>query len=244
MLNTEELEKYSRQIALKEIGEEGQLKLKNSKVAIVGAGGLGSPCALYLSVSGIGEITLIDKDVVELSNLNRQVLHWHRDIGKPKVISFEEKLKELNPYLKVIPKNQKLDLDNVKSLLAGHDFVVDALDNFGDRLILNKACIELGIPYVHGAVYGFEGEVMTIIPGKSPCIGCRGIRAKDDQTFFPVIGVVPGVIGTIQASEVIKGILGIGELLTDKLLRYNSLTQEFVSFKINKNPKCEYCSSI
>ncbi len=241
MLDKNEMEIYSRQISLKEIGKEGQIKLKKSKVAIVGAGGLGSPCTLYLAVSGIGQLTLIDKDRVELSNLNRQVLHWYSDVGKPKVESFKEKLENLNPYVKVECRIERFNTDNAQKLLEGHDFVVDALDNIEDRLILNKVCLDLEIPYVHGAVYGFEGEVMTVLPNKSACIACRGLRRSIDGVF-PVIGFVPGVIGVIEASEVIKGILNIGELLINKLLRYNSLTQEFTCFTINKNPNCEYCS--
>ena len=242
MLYPEELEKYSRQILLKEIGIEGQYKLKQSKVAIVGAGGLGSPVALYLSVAGIGHITIIDKDKVDLSNLNRQVLHWHKDINRPKVESFEDKLKQLNPFLTVKSQCVTFNERNGISLLKDHDFVVDALDSFVDRYVLNKICLELEIPYVHGAVYGFEGEVMTVLPGKSACVGCRYKVKRDENEPFPVIGFVPGIIGTIQASEVIKGILGIGELLTNKVLRYNGLTQEFLCFNLNKNPDCKYCS--
>jgi molybdopterin/thiamine biosynthesis adenylyltransferase len=243
MLTINELERYDRQIMIADIGEEGQEKLKRARVFIAGAGGLGSPAAIYLTAAGVGKICVVDHDRVELTNLNRQVLHWEKDIGKKKVSSAREKLKKINHEVKIEAIENTITEASVFQLIAGFDVIVDAMDNLPTRYLLNKAAIEKNIPFFHGAVYGFEGRVMTIIPGKTACLRCvyRGDIPKEK---FPVIGVTPAVIGCIQATEVIKYIVGIGELLKNRLLIYDGLDMKFTEFKVKKDPQCEHCGHV
>lgn len=241
MLTVDELERYDRQIMLREIGEAGQEKLKRASVFIAGAGGLGSPAAIYLTAAGIGRIRLVDHDRVDRSNLNRQILHWDNDIGRSKVESAAEKLKRVNPEVEIEAIEQTITEANLAELLTGFDLIVDAMDNLPTRYLLNKAALDNNIPFFHGAIYGFEGRAMTIIPHKTACLRCvyRGVIPEEK---FPVIGVTPAVIGCIQATEVIKYIVGIGELLTNKLLNYDALNMEFTEFRVKKDPHCEHCS--
>jgi len=240
MLTINELERYDRQIMIANIGKEGQEKLKRTRVFIAGAGGLGSSAAIYLTVAGVGMIRVVDHDRVELSNLNRQILHWDEDVGKKKAASATEKLKKINHEVKIEAIEETITDANVFQLIAGFDVIVDAMDNLPTRYLLNKAAIEKNIPFFHGAVYGFEGRAMTIIPGKTACLRCvyRGDIPKEK---FPVIGVTPAVIGCIQATEVIKYIVGIGELLKNRLLIYDGLDMKFTEFKVKKDPQCEHC---
>jgi molybdopterin/thiamine biosynthesis adenylyltransferase len=225
---------------LREIGKEGQEKLKRARVFIAGAGGLGSPAAIYLTAAGIGNMRIVDHDKVELSNLNRQVLHWDEDRGRSKADSAANKLTMLNPDVEIEAIQETITEANLAHLLAGFDLIVDAMDNLPTRYLLNKAALEHNIPFFHGAIYGFEGRVMTIIPHKTACLRCvyRGVIPEEK---FPVIGVTPAVIGSIQATEVIKYVLGIGELLTNKLLNYDALSMEFTQFTVKKDPHCEHC---
>jgi len=243
MLTINELERYDRQIMIADIGKEGQEKLKRARVFIAGAGGLGSPAAIYLTAAGVGIIRVVDHDSVELSNLNRQILHWDEDVGKKKVSSAREKLKKINHEVKVESIEETITEANVFQLITGFDVIVDAMDNLPTRYLLNKAAIEKNIPFFHGAVYGFEGRAMTIIPGKTACLRCvyRGDIPKEK---FPVIGVTPAVIGCIQATEVIKYIVGIGELLKNRLLIYDGLDMKFTEFKVKKDPQCEHCGHV
>jgi len=243
MLTIDELERYDRQIMLREIGKEGQEKLKKARVFIAGAGGLGSTAAIYLTAAGIGNIRIVDRDTVELSNLNRQVLHWDEDRGRSKVDSAFEKLKRLNPDVKIEAIQETITEANINSLLAGCELIVDAMDNLPTRYLLNKASLKHHIPFFHGAVYGFEGRAMTIIPPKTACLRCvyRGVPPEER---FPVMGTTPAVIGCIQATEVIKYILGIGKLLTNTLLNYDALNMEFRAFKVKKDPHCEHCGQV
>jgi len=240
MLSRDELGRYDRQIMIKGLGEEGQEKLKRAKVFIAGAGGLGSPVSIYLTAVGVGTIRVVDHQRVELSNLNRQVLHWDEDIGKRKIDSALEKLGRINQSVKIEAMEEKITEANVSQLVAGFDLIVDAMDNLPTRYVLNKAAIENNIPFIHGAVYGFEGRAMTIIPGQTACLKClyRGVLPREK---FPVIGVTPAVIGCIQATEVIKHIVGIGELLTNRLLTFDGLDMKFTEFKVKKDPDCEHC---
>lgn len=239
-LSAEELERYDRQIYIQDIGPAGQEKLKKAKIFICGAGGLGSPAAIYLAAAGIGAITLFDYDEVVRSNLNRQVLHQEADIGRRKVDSAKEKLSKLNPHVVVTTGCDAVTAENANRLVSGHDVIIDALDNPETRYILNKAALDLGVAFIHGAVNGFEGRVMTVIPG-STCLRClyRGPVASAPK--FPVIGVTPAVIGALQATEAIKYLLGIGELLTDRLLTYDGLKLKWREFKVRKNPRCDHC---
>jgi len=240
MLTINELERYDRQIMIADIGKEGQEKLKKARVFIAGAGGLGSPVAIYLTAAGVGKICVADHDRVELSNLNRQVLHWDRDIDKKKVYSAREKLTKINHEVNVEVIEETITEANVFMLVDGFDVIVDAMDNLPIRYLLNKAAIERNIPFFHGAVYGFEGRAMTIIPGKTACLRCL-YRGDIPKEKFPVIGVTPAVIGCIQATEVIKYIVGIGELLKNRLLIYDGLDMKFTEFNIKKDPQCEHC---
>ena len=243
MLAKSELERYDRQIIIKGIGEEGQEKLKRAKVFIAGVGGLGCPISIYLATAGVGTIRLVDCDRVELSNLNRQVLHGNEDIGKRKGDSAVEKLKNLNQWVKVEAIAETITEDNISQLVTGFDLIVDAMDNLPTRYLLNKAAIDKKIPLFHGAVYGFEGRAMTIIPGKSACLWCV-YQGRVTQGKFPVIGVAPAVIGCIQATEVIKYIVGIGELLANCLLIYDGLNLEFTKLTVERDPNCQHCGHL
>ena len=243
MLTMNELERYDRQIMIANIGKEGQEKLKRARVFIAGTGGLGSPAAIYLTAAGVGKICVVDHDCVELTNLNRQVLHWEKDIGKKKVSSAREKLEKINHEVEIQAIDKTITEANVFQLIAGFDVIVDAMDNLPTRYLLNKAAIEKNIPFFHGAVYGFEGRAMTILPGKTACLRCvyRGDIPKEK---FPVIGVTPAVIACIQATEVIKYIVGIGELLKNRLLIYDGLDMKFTEFKVKKDSQCEHCGHV
>ena len=243
MLTSREMERYDRQIMIGEIGQEGQEKLKRSRVVIAGAGGLGSPVALYLTAAGVGRIRMIDHDQVALSNLNRQILHGEEDIGRKKVDSAGTKLRNLNSLVEIEAISETLTEGNVSRLVEDCDVIVDALDNLPTRYLLNRCAVEKRIPFFHGAVNGFEGRVMTILPGETACLRCM-YRGPIPQEKFPVIGVAPAVIGSIQATEVIKVLLGIGKLLTNRLLVYDGLEATFSEFTIHKNPECDHCGSL
>lgn len=243
MLTEEERSRYDRQIMMKDFGEEGQIRLKNARVFIAGAGGLGSPIALYLSVAGIGKIRVVDHDQVELSNLNRQILHWDDNIGQNKVDSAKDKLGKLNPLVNVEGICETINEDNIGGLVEGFDLIVDAMDNLPTRYLLNRTSIDKKIPFFHGAVNGLEGRVMTVLPGKSACLMCT-YRGPVPAEKFPVIGATPGIIGCIQATEVIKYLVGMGDLLINRLLRYDGTSMEFREFKIRRNPQCEHCGSL
>jgi molybdopterin/thiamine biosynthesis adenylyltransferase len=241
MLTEKELQRYDRQIMIPGLGREGQEKLKNAKVFLAGVGGLGSPIAYYLTAAGIGTLILADHDVPELSNLNRQILHWEENIGKKKTDSAADKLQRFNSNIKIKTISETIDASNIDRLVGDADIIVDAMDNLPTRYLLNQTALSKGIPFVHGAVYGFEGRVMTVLPGKSACLNCLYHGAEVPKSKFPIIGVTPGVIGCIQATEVIKYITGIGELLTDRLLNYDGLAMKFHEFKINRDPDCPHC---
>jgi molybdopterin/thiamine biosynthesis adenylyltransferase len=241
MLSQSEMEKYNRQIMIKGFGHDGQEKLKKAKVLIAGAGGLGSPVGIYLAAAGVGRITIVDCDNVSLSNLNRQVMHWNKDINRQKVDSAKEKLTGLNPDIQIITKDTRISDDNLFQLIGDNDLIVDAMDNIGTRLLLNRAALQNNIPLFHGAIYAFEGRVTTIIPGKTPCLGCL-YHEVTQSSKFPVIGTTPAIIGCIQATEVIKYIVGIGDLLAGRLLIYDGLKLKFMEINISKKKSCKYCN--
>lgn len=243
MLTGEELERYSRQIMIPQIGEKGQEKLRRAKVFIAGAGGLGSPVSIYLTAAGVGHLRMVDHDRVDLTNLNRQIVHWSGDVGKRKVESAQEKLNKLNPNVTVETLSVTISEENASELISGFDLIVDAMDNLPTRYLLNKKAIEHGIPFFHGAVNGFEGRAMTVIPGKTACLRCL-YRGPVPESKFPVIGVTPAVIGCIQATEVIKYLVGSGELLGNRLLAYDGLNLKFTEFKVQRNPQCEHCAHL
>ena len=240
-LSAQERDRYDRQIIIEEIGVAGQQKLKAAQVVICGIGGLGSPAALYLAAAGVGAITLIDNDQVTLSNLNRQVLHYENDIGRDKITSAKDKLGQMNTSIGLQTHQVALTEASAHGFIAGHDVIIDALDNMDTRYVINKAAVNLGIPLIHGAVSGFEGRILTIIPGQSTCLRCLYHGPVESRDRIPVVGVTPAVIGALQATEAIKVITEIGDLLTDRLLRYDGLTLKWQELKVHRNPHCDHC---
>ena len=221
-------------------GEEGQERLKKANLFIAGAGGLGSPISIYLAVAGVGTITLVDRDVVELSNLNRQILHFDKDIGKSKTASAEEKLTALNPDITVKVVETTIDENNVGKLVGNADGIIDAMDNFPTRYVLNETAIEKNIPFFHGAICGLYGQATTIIPGETACLRCIFPKAPPKEVF-PVVGVTPGLIGIVQATEALKFLTGTGELLTNRLFLWDGLTTHVEEICVEKDPACPAC---
>ena len=234
--------RYHRQMLLEGWGEKGQQKLANAHVAVVGVGGLGCPVALYLTAAGIGKITIIDADVVEETNLNRQVLHWLGDIGKPKVQSATEKLRRFNPQVTVVPIHGRLTEETMGEWLKEAEIIVDALDNFPTRLMLNRYAVKTRKPLVHGAIYGWEGRATTILPYETACLACIFEEGPPPGTF-PVVGTTPGLIAMVQATEVLKLILGVGQPLFNRYLIYDGLTMTFHIVKLRRRPNCPVCGT-
>jgi len=242
-LTQAEFERYNRQILFKAFGKEGQKKLKASHVLVAGVGGLGSPVAMYLAVSGIGRLTLVDSDRVSLSNLNRQLLHWEENIGQEKVLSAKDKLLKMNSSIHVRAVHSRIASGTCAPLLEEVDVVVDCLDNMPARYILNQACVERGCPLIHGGVYGMMGQLTTIIPGHTPCLEClfpRRPEVKEDIPL-PVFGPTAGLIASLQSLEVIKLLSGIGETLQGKLLYINGEMMECVTAEVTKKGDCPAC---
>jgi len=242
-LDDKELARYSRQIIYPDFGEAGQRRLKRAHVLIAGLGGLGCPNAANLAYAGIGKLTLIDCDSVDFSNLNRQTLHWEKDVGVLKVISGAAKLAEMNSKTEIVPLNVKITADNAGKLLAGVDLVMDCMDNMETRFILNECCVKEGVPFIHGGISGLEGQVTTIIPGKTPCLECiypRGIGGGK-RAPFPVFGAAPALVASLQTMEAIKLLAGFGELLAGKMLFVNGGNMEFTIIKIERKTDCEIC---
>ena len=240
MLSEHELDRYKRQILL--FGEEGQEKLKKAKIFIAGAGGLGSPISIYLAVAGIGTITIVDMDVVERTNLNRQILHYDRDIGKKKIASAEEKLREINPDITIKAIDTTIDATNVAKLVGSSGGIVDAMDNFPTRYLLNETAVQKQIPLFHGAIRGLYGQATTIIPGETPCLQCIFPKAPPKEVF-PVVGVTPGLIGMIQATEVIKYLIHDGRLLAGRLFVWDGLESHAEEICVERNPRCPVCGT-
>lgn len=238
------MERYDRQIKISELGVEGQIKLKNSRILVVGVGGLGGVAATYLAMAGVGFIRIVDNGILELNNLNRQVPYSEKDVGRLKVEAAAERLKSLNSDIIIEPIPEKISSNNVGGLLKDIDLVIDGLDNFETRLIVNDRCVEFRIPFIHGAVYSLEGRLMTIIPGRSPCLRCLIPSAPPEHDTIPVLGPIPGVIGCLEALEAIKIITGIGKPFTDRILIFEGLNLEFASMPIVKSPKCPACSKL
>lgn len=236
ILTEEEQKRFNRHILLKEIGEAGQQKLLNSKVLIIGAGGLGSPLSLYLAAAGIGTIGIIDADTVDISNLQRQVMHTTPDEGKPKVESAAESMKAINPNINIITYHIFFTPDNAAEIVKPYDFIVDATDNFHSKFLINDVCVAAQKPYSYGGVVRFQGMTMTYIPGTSTLRDIFVCPPRPDETETSaqvgILGTIPGIIGTIQATEAIKYLTGIGELLTDKLLTLDALTMQFNTLSI------------
>ena len=244
----EQLERYSRHIILKEIGVRGQKKLLNGKVLIIGAGGLGAPAALYLAAAGVGTIGIADADVVDLSNLQRQVIHSTNDLGKPKVESAKETINAINPDVNVITYHDFVTSENILDMVKDYDFVIDGTDNFPAKFLINDACVMAKKPLSHAGIIRFKGQLMTILPGEGPCYRCvfKNPPPKDAVPTCKqagVIGAMGGVIGSLQAMEAVKYITGVGELLNGYLLTYDALTMEFHKIKLPpRGNGCAICS--
>ena len=238
MLSQSERERYSRQIML--FGEEGQEQLKKATIFIAGAGGLGSPISIYLAVAGVGKIVLVDNDIVERTNLNRQILHYDQDIGRKKTDSALETLQAINPDIVVEVIDTTIDETNVCTLVEGANGIVDALDNFPTRYLLNRIAIERKIPFFHGAIRGLYGQATTILPGKTGCLQCLFPHPPSKETF-PVVGITPGFIGMVQATEVVKYLVGTGELLANRLILWNGEHMVMEELAFERNPSCEIC---
>ena len=243
-LTGQQRDRYHRHLALSEIGEGGQERLLSSKVLLVGAGGLGSPIALYLAAAGVGTLGIVDMDVVEVSNLQRQVLHGTDRVGVRKVDSAKKTLANLNPDVNVVAHEVRLSSGNVLAILDGYDVIVDGVDNFPARYLINDASLKLDIPVVHGAIYRFEGQVSVYLPHRGPCYRCLVPEPPPAglQPLAGPLGVLPGVIGCIQAAETVKLLLGIGEPLVGRLLAYDVLEATFSTFTVRRDPRCPACS--
>jgi molybdopterin/thiamine biosynthesis adenylyltransferase/rhodanese-related sulfurtransferase len=247
VLSAEQKERYRRHLVIPEVGEEGQAKLLKSKVLLMGAGGLGSPAALYLAAAGVGTLGIVDMDVVDLSNLQRQVIHTNDRAGQPKTESARETIQALNPDVKVVPFQERLTSHNVEKILQQFDLVIDGGDNFPTRYLLNDACVVLNKPNIHGSIYRFEGQVTTFVPGQGPCYRCL-YPAPPPAEFAPscaeagVLGVLPGIVGLIQSNEALKLILGIGQPLIGRLLTFDALGTRFSELKLRRDPQCPVCA--
>ena len=245
-IQKDQMARYSRHIIIPEVGEDGQLKLFKSKVLLVGVGGLGSPAALYLAASGVGTLGLIDDDVVDESNLQRQILHWTSSIGTPKTDSGRRTLFEVNPGVKVNTYNLRLNASNVEEIFADYDVIISGSDNFATAYLVNDAAVLLNKPVAYGSIFRFDGQASTFIPHKGPCYRCLYPVATPPELApscaeAGVLGVLPGTIGMIQATETIKLLLNIGDPLSGRLLVYDALAQTFREYKVRRDPKCQTC---
>ncbi|MEO8272905.1 MAG: molybdopterin-synthase adenylyltransferase MoeB [Chloroflexota bacterium] len=239
--------RYSRHLLIPEVGTNGQAKLLGSKVLIVGAGGLGSPSALYLAAAGVGTLGIVDFDVVEASNLQRQVIHSTERLGQKKVDSARRTIEALNPDVQVVTYDEMLVADNVDRLIAGYDMILDGTDTFETRYLLNDAAVAAGIPVAHASVFRFEGQLSTFVPYEGPCYRCLYPTPPPPElapgcSVAGVLGVVPGIMGLLQANEVLKVLLGIGEPLVGRLLLFDALDGSFSELRLNRDPKCPTCS--
>lgn len=240
MLSSDEQRRYSRQIML--FGEEKQEKLKQATIFIAGAGGLGSPIALYLAAAGVGKIIIADNDLIELSNLNRQIIHSTPDIGERKSESARQKMEAINPEIIIEGHHGLIDSENISTLIKDADGIVDAMDNFETRYILNEAAFQKRIPLFHGGIHGFSGQATTIIPGKTACLRCIFPHAPPKETF-PVLGTTAGFIGILQANEVIKYLIGTGKLLENRLLLWDGKRAEVDTIAVEMNSACPVCGN-
>jgi adenylyltransferase/sulfurtransferase len=248
MLTDQQLIRYKRNVLLPGVDIVGQEKLLQSRVLIVGAGGLGSAVAYYLAAAGVGHIGLADSDTVDLSNLQRQILHRTEDLGRPKVLSGTEKLVKLNPDIEANAIDEMVTAENVDETVRRYDVVVDCTDNFPVRYLLNNACIRQRKPMIFGGVISFSGQLMTIMPGEGPCLNC--LFRENPSPGAPscadvgILGAVPGVIGVLQSAEVLKYLLGLGNLLVGRLLTYDALAAAFLEISLERDPLCPSCSQL
>jgi molybdopterin/thiamine biosynthesis adenylyltransferase/rhodanese-related sulfurtransferase len=247
-LSNAEILRYSRHLIIPEVGVEGQRRLKDARVLMVGAGGLGSPIGLYLAAAGVGRLGIVDFDVVDETNLQRQVLHGTKDIGGRKTDSARERLHDLNPHVEVVAHETRLDSGNALEILRGYDLVVDGTDNFATRYLVNDACVLLGIPNVYGSIYRFEGQSTVFCTKDGPCYRCL-YPEPPPPGLVPscaeggVLGILPGLVGLVQATEAVKLITGIGETLAGRLLLVDALRMQFRTVNLRRNPRCPACGT-
>ena len=246
--SNEQIERYSRHIILTEVGGLGQTKLLESKILVIGAGGLGSPTALYLAAAGVGTLGIIDHDTVDISNLQRQILHGTSDVGQSKVVSAKATLNEINPDVEIVMYQQRLSSENVFQLFEDYDLVIDGCDNFPTRYLINDACVMMGKPNIHGSIFQFEGQVTIFYPGKGPCYRCLypsppppGMAPSCQEAG--VFGVLPGIVGSVQAVEAIKVLLEIGDPLIGQLLLFDALGMSFKRMKLHQDSECPICGA-
>jgi len=247
-LTNEEVLRYSRHLILPDVGVDGQRRLKAGRILLIGAGGLGSPLALYLAAAGVGTLGLVDFDVVDVSNLQRQVLHGTKDVGRPKLESAVDRIRDVNPHVHVEPYETRLTADNALDIIRDYDVVIDGTDNFATRYLTNDACVLLGKPNVYGSIFRFEGQASVFALEEGPCYRCL-FPEPPPPGLVPscaeggVLGVLPGLVGTIQATEGIKLILGVGEPLVGRLLLIDALSMRFRTVKLRKDPNCPACGT-
>lgn len=246
-LTESQIERYSRHILLQDVGLEGQEKILNAKVLIIGAGGLGAPAAMYLAAAGVGTIGIVDGDVVDLSNLQRQIIHFTKDVGHPKVESAKEKMEAINPDVKVNAIHAFLYSDNIMDIIKDYDFIIDGTDNFPVKFLINDACVKAGKAFSHGGILRFRGQTFTHVPG-SACYRCMfkeppPVGSVPTCSQAGVLGAIAGMLGTIQAAEALKYILGIGKLLTNRLLTFDAKTMEFRTIPVKQRDSCPVCGS-
>src|SRR5437773_7023624 len=245
-LSKDEILRYSRHLIMPEVGMDGQFKLKQAKVLTIGAGGLGAPLALYLAAAGVGKLGMVDFDVVDFTNLQRQVIHGTSDVGRPKLDSAKETIAEINPNVEVVPYETRLTSENALEIVKDYDIVADGTDNFPTRYLVNDACVLLGKPNVYGSIFRFEGQAAVFWAQHGPCYRCL-YPEPPPPGLVPscaeggVLGILPGTIGTIQATETIKLLLGIGEPLIGRLLLYDALDMQFRELRLRKDPDCPIC---
>jgi len=233
-----ELERYDRQIRIKGLGKSGQSKLKKAHVMVAGAGGLGCPASLYLVAAGVGHVAIVDKDAVELSNLNRH------DIGKSKSVSIIEKLRQLNPEVEVEAIPKAITSDNATELVNAFTVIVDGLDCWSTRFLLNKACVKERVPFVHAGIYSLYGQITTVLPGKGPCLQCILPKIPPEEEKFPVLGATAGTLGLLEVLETIKIITGLGEPLVGRMLHFDGETMSFQEIRVERRQDCPVCGSI
>jgi sulfur-carrier protein adenylyltransferase/sulfurtransferase len=245
-LTPPEIQRYARHLIMPEVAMQGQQRLKAAKVLCIGTGGLGSPLSLYLAAAGVGTLGLVDFDVVDVSNLQRQIIHFTDDVGRPKIASAEAKLKAINPAIEIIRHEHAVDSSNALEMFAGYDVIVDGTDNFPTRYLVNDACVLLGKPNVYGSIFRFDGQATVFYPPEGPCYRCL-YPEPPPPDLVPncaeggVLGILPGMIGVVQATETVKLILGTGKPLIGRLLLYDALEMSFREMKVRKNPKCPIC---
>ncbi len=244
-LRDDQIERYSRHIILQDVGVGGQEKILKAKVLVIGAGGLGAPALLYLAAAGVGTLGIIDGDVVDMSNLQRQVIHFTGDVGKPKIESAAEKIAQINPDVNAVTYRDVIRAENAFEIIKDYDFVLDGTDNFAAKFLINDACVLAGKPYSHGGILRFDGQTMTYTPG-SACYRCI-FKEAPPKNAVPtcsqagVLGAIAGMLGTIQAAEVLKFITGVGDLLTNRLLIFDAKRMTFRTVAVKRNPKCPVC---